>query len=211
MCKYYEMQHFSCGHSQVTVEDQVSSFCAFNFTVGICASELGDFRVMDVHNTSPCSTCEVAAAVAAAEAVEAARNNASGNQVPGAPTGPAPRATFKEMAAQDMLRTRLERNSFKPKRAPATKRKRQLDSIAQRSLKEYVQRDNTHEASTFAWLLRYLAALPEWLDRRAMVGELEPWFGELLDELYQNSLRPTLKAMKCEDAFADLMVWTKDY
>ncbi|KAI1371799.1 hypothetical protein F4677DRAFT_281540 [Hypoxylon crocopeplum] len=201
MCRYWLVSRFCCGHEQVAADSEPSSFCLFQQTGGICGRELGRFRVFEVFLNEYCDRCSSTLA-----AIE--RNNSYKSKF-SLDSASSVCASSIEIDTQNAARARLKSTSGMPRR-PAVKRLRQLNNIARENLQEYLKRDDAYATPMFAWVLRYIASLPLWLDRRGLVNELEPWFGPLLDEDQQICLRPALRSMDCEDTLNDIMVWRRD-
>ncbi|KAI0474102.1 hypothetical protein GGR56DRAFT_696867 [Xylariaceae sp. FL0804] len=58
-------------------------------------------------------------------------------------------------------------------------------------------------------VLRYIASLPAFLDRKGLAQMLAPCFGEVFDERDMARMQRVLESIGWGDAFADAMLWTR--
>ncbi|KAL7620744.1 hypothetical protein AAE478_009742 [Parahypoxylon ruwenzoriense] len=196
MCRYVPITKYNCGHEEISQYSEPGSFCLFEEKRGICSRELGRFRILDLFQNGLCRRC-----------LPAERNiskRLGNHQVEARYMSP------EEEKAQRIARSKLERSSYTPRQAPEQRRLRQLNDMARHNLLAYLQRGESYAAPVFAWVVRYIASLPMWLDRPALVAEIAPWFAEFFDEEQQAGLRPVLKFIGCEDTMESVMVWTRE-
>lgn len=207
MCYYYQISKYNCGHEEASAQGERSEFCLFEQRNGICSRELGNYRLLDIVVDDWCGRC-----LATLRPLLTEFANAQAAYVPnGPPPPPLPEAriTPSERAEQGATRWHLRQAAHVPERAPPQKRLGQLNSMAHANLEIFLQNGAAYAARTFAWVIRYIASLPWWLDRKGLMDELEPWFAELLDEEHQIVLRAALRSLGCEGALDNVMVWRR--
>ncbi|KAI0881549.1 uncharacterized protein GGS22DRAFT_192183 [Annulohypoxylon maeteangense] len=198
MCSYWEICTYNCGHEEVAPNPIESSFCLFR-TPGICTRELGRFRILETHVNNWCPQCN------AISAFNKHKQPARGTYIA------TPCAQPDELSRQRAVRSKLVGTQFMPGRVPTQMRLRQLNAIANRALQSQMKRGDSFAAPVLAWVLRYIASLPPWMDRPGLARELRPWLAPLLDEEHQTCVRPALRTMECEDYLDDVMVWTRSF
>ncbi|KAI2626088.1 hypothetical protein GGS26DRAFT_599977 [Hypomontagnella submonticulosa] len=186
MCLYWVIQKCDCGHEFKSADREKGTFCLFNEDAKICNQELGRYRIIDVVDIEWCSQCQK-------------------------DFGPQEQARVKpeELAAQAQARQVLVQAMGAPQ-VPGSKRRQALSTLAKKNLLEVLKQKEIIEETIFPWLVRYISALPWWLDRKALIEEITPWFAELFEENTQISLRPNLRTIGCENALDDVMVWKRD-
>ncbi|KAI1464166.1 uncharacterized protein F4812DRAFT_214668 [Daldinia caldariorum] len=195
MCHVHLIHKYDCGHQEISPGTQKSSLCLFDR--GVCnASDLGRYRVCHVTLNKYCTRCQPVA--------NSMRMH--GGQWKKGAAGPA--ATVNERNKQRKLERDLKAQAKMPMHLDNVGRARQLNLMATRNLEKVLEREDTYTSQVYADIVRYIASLPRWLDRRALVESMQPWFAQLFDEDLQLSLRPTLRFIFCEDMLDDLMVWT---
>ncbi|XDG08816.1 hypothetical protein ABKA04_008431 [Annulohypoxylon sp. FPYF3050] len=194
MCQYWNVTIYNCGHEILASELTQSSFCLFR-AQRVCAQELGRFRILEEHINDWCPKC-----MSKAAQMRAARDKEGNFKTPF--------ATALERQVQAMARAGIMQNQFTPPRAPGEVRLKQLNQMADKFLQNQIKRPESYATSTVVWILRYIAALPTWMDRKGLAREVQPWFAGLLDEEAQTTVRPTLRAMQCENYLDNVMAWT---
>ncbi|KAI1086297.1 hypothetical protein F5B19DRAFT_479754 [Rostrohypoxylon terebratum] len=194
MCNYFTITVYNCGHEEPVGEERQSTFCLFRMQK-VCTQELGRFRIFEEYVNNWCPNC-----MPIAEQMRKARDKDGNFKTPV--------ATAIERQLQVAARNAVVQNQFTPPEAPNQVRLKQLNQMADKLLRNQINRPESYATSTVVWILRYIAALPPWMDRQALTREVQPWFAGLLDEDAQATVRPTLRAMKCEGYLDNVMVWS---
>ncbi|KAI0377487.1 hypothetical protein F5Y04DRAFT_284776 [Hypomontagnella monticulosa] len=186
MCWYWVTVKYNCGHEARMQHREKGQFCLFGDDSRICNAELGSHRVLDVIDTEWCPQCQGA-------------------------FGPNEQAMVPpaELATQEQHRQQFQKAAA-PMSTPDDNRKKVLSSFTHRNLLKMLKDEAIFTAENFMLLVRYIVALPWWIDRKALVEELSPWFAQLLDEEKQLSLRPNLRSVGCEYTLDNVMVWRRD-
>ncbi|KAI1103630.1 hypothetical protein F4804DRAFT_309440 [Jackrogersella minutella] len=199
MCGAWLIYKYNCGHEDAPIKQETSPFCLFKKSPAICERDIGAFRVINIIVNDWCVSCQPIAAEM--------RSQRQPNGQMETPTAPP-----EDLSVQARQRTKLRRLQCMSARFRGDERRLlQLNGMARNCLRERLRAEDMWAPEMFAWMLRYIQALPEWLDRPSLVAELAPWFATMFDEDLQVSLRPTLRAMKCEFALDDVMMWTQTY
>ncbi|KAI1803639.1 hypothetical protein F4811DRAFT_327765 [Daldinia bambusicola] len=195
MCMVHFIHKYDCHHHEISSVAEESRFCLFDR--GVCsASDLGRYRVYHVTMNKYCMRCQT---VANSMRMYAEQWKDKKKE---------PSATVIEKNRQLRLERDLSAQANMPLHMENPGRANQLNLMVKRNLQRWLNREVNHNPQAYADIVRYIASLPRWLNRRGLVESLRPWFAQLFDEELQLSLRPTLKFMYCEDMFDDLMVWT---
>ncbi|KAI0105915.1 hypothetical protein F4814DRAFT_452295 [Daldinia grandis] len=197
MCYVYIVHKYACNHQEISPDAQQSGFCLFDPKV--CNSaELGRYRICQITVSQYCGRCQ---GVASSMANHAGQWKAGTRR---------PQASLKEKSKQSELLRGLRESSNTPAHGPNPRRASHLNAMIQRNLQTALQHADIYVPQTYADVLRYIVSLPRWLNRKGLVALMEPWFAEMFNEEQQNSLRPTLKAVNCEDMLEGVMSWTQD-
>ncbi|KAI4869680.1 hypothetical protein F4820DRAFT_471278 [Hypoxylon rubiginosum] len=192
MCYYRVISMFTCGHEEVDGQEIGSPVCLYGVESNDCGIELGRVHIVEVRLSEYCQKC-----------LNVEKSFKRVNR----PSPFVPRVTRSESEKQANNRAMLEQFS-RPAQRPMASRVAQINSIARGNLARYLaEHPEVYNASNFMWFVMFIASLPGWLDRTALVSELEPWFATLFDEESQLCVRPSLRSMNCEHTLNDVMVW----
>ncbi|KAI1771952.1 hypothetical protein F4818DRAFT_454165 [Hypoxylon cercidicola] len=195
MCYYKILSIYTCGHEEVDATESDSPICIYGDGSNNCGIELGRLRIVEAMNSGYCTKCTNLE-------TSFKRNMPNSDFVP--------RVTSIESERQAKARVMLAQVS-RPARQPMANRVMEINRKARDVLARYLaQHPDVCNAANFMWFVMFIASLPSWLDRTALVSELEPWFATLFNEDSQFCVRPSLRSMNCEHTLNDVMVWKLD-
>ncbi|XXH05999.1 hypothetical protein Hte_012444 [Hypoxylon texense] len=186
---------YTCGHEEVDQSERASPICLYGVDTNRCRAELGRAHTVKVQMHDYCPKC-----LRVFESFKRANR----------PNEFAPRLTAIEAEKQANNRLMLAQYA-RPAPQPVASRLAQINGLTKATLTNYLASNpDIYNAANFMWFVMFIAALPRWLDRTALVLEMEPWFATLFDEEAQTCVRPSLRAMNCEHTLHDVMVWKLD-
>lgn len=102
----------------------------------------------------------------------------------------------------------LKNRSWAPSLPPRS-RKEEIDLTAREILIYLLEDPSFWQVDQYEWLVRYIASLPSFVDRKGLVRTLEPSLGHVFDEAKQEELVPLFVYMDFPDIFARSMSWRR--
>ncbi|OTA87336.1 hypothetical protein M434DRAFT_15485 [Hypoxylon sp. CO27-5] len=201
MCVYRELFFFNCGHEDIIIEFRQTPLCFFRSDSAICRRDLGVYRVVETTVNDWCFICKPIVESNPPVGVDAV-------------LWPTPQVLPQELVTQKADREKLNTAAHIPESAPPPSRLNHINRLAHMGLAKLIKaiEDSTSPftGEMCSWIIKYIASLAPWMDRRSLIETVRPWFAEALDEDYQICTLPNLKTVQCEYMLDDIMVWTKE-
>ncbi|KAI1075400.1 hypothetical protein F5B20DRAFT_585363 [Whalleya microplaca] len=174
MCGTLQTFHYSCGHSHSQL-GRDRTFCLFANRGHACADT--GIRQLTYNEEQACMECRARAHFSAPRPRQPRLSPAAVEHHVRRTLG---RARLPARNAEAEAARENRRNAPKMVGSIGKHRVAELNALAKRTLGDYAG-DDLCGAPEFDWLVRLVASLPTWIDRKGLMAELGGWaavFGE---------------------------------
>ncbi len=93
---------------------------------------------------------------------------------------------------------------------PTPQRWEEMNRVAMYELLGLLENPKFNRDDDYEWIVRYIASLPEFMDRESLICALEPSIGHVFDESLQDKLLPLFLDMNIPDIYEMTMVWKRE-